>query len=184
MTTSSEKTKTYDNTEKIVVVKIIKFDDNERDTEYGKFLNVTVVPQTVIEQTYSESELAMLKMTGKQVEAKEDFSDSDSVARCGTTETELKEELEKFRSRVNEKKFTSCYAYIKGKVSLSEYKDGRKFINISPTIVSDLSSFMDKETILKFIKDFKKQGNLFEGVFEKKDSSTSSTSSTYANAWD
>ena len=184
MTTANDKTKIYDNTEKIIVVKIIKFDNDERDTEYGKFLNVTVVPQTVITQTYSESELAMLKMTGKQVEAKEDFSDSEVVARCGTTEPELKEELEKFRARVGEKKFTSCYAYIKGKVSLSEYKDGRKFINISPKTVSDMSSFMDKETILKFIKDFKKQGNLFEGVFDKKAVSSETTSETYANAWD
>lgn len=163
------------------IVKFVKKDD-ERGQEYGGYANILAVPVVAGGVVLTEYQQAMIAAGKMEAPEATEFKDSETFVKIGTNKPALKDEVYKFIERLEKRQFKDCYAYISGTPSVSEYKDGRKFVNLSPEIITDL-----KDEDLSFhINLLKKTGELWDGVVRPKESvvKTETTSNTYANAWD
>ena len=163
------------------LAKIIKF-DNSRDSEFGTYENVLIVP-VILSGEENLTEYQKDRMARKGLKVPEvALKDSEIVVKVGTREPAMQEALKIFRERIAKKEFSSCYAYISGTPSESCYKDGRKFINLRPEIIDDLAG----DDLLEEAKRLKKANALWDGIVRPKETSVKSetTSNTYANAWD
>ena len=173
---TTEKNTIY-GTEVRTICKVVKFDET-RSTEFGEYENVLIVPM-VFGKEVDDLDVEM----GIEVSSPEEtLLDSENIVKIGTTDDTLKNALKVVRERLDKRDFANCYAYVKGTVSESSYKDGRKFVNFKPSIISDISG-KDKTELAKKLQ---KANALWDGVFRSKESVTKSatTSETFANAWD
>lgn len=176
MTTSNEKNTIYGN-EVRIICKVIKFGVT-RSTEFGDYENVLIVPM-VFGKEVDDLDAEM----GVEAETSEEtLKDSENIVKIGTADDVFKNALKIFRERLNQKDFANCYAYVKGTVSESSYKDGRKFVNFKPSIISDIAG-KDKTELARKLQ---KANALWDGVFRCKETvaKSATTSETFANAWD
>ena len=163
------------------IVKFVKKDD-ERGQEFGGYANILAVPIVAGKVELTAYQQAMIDAGKMEVPEETEFKDSETFVKIGTNKPSLKIEVCKFIERLEKRQFKDCYAYISGTPSVSEYKDGRKFVNLSPEIITDLKD----EDLAFHVNLLKKTGELWDGVVRPKESvvKTETTSNTYSNAWD
>lgn len=161
------------------VGKVVKVDDKPRICEYGVYENMTVVP-IVIEQTVDDLDREIMGNT-EQFET-EGLKDSENYGRIGTNDPKFHTMIADFRERVARKEFDDCFVYAKCSSTFSKKEEGG-FTNLTPIIMQPLNKIAVRETVEKL----KKANALWDGVFRPRESavkSATTTSETYANAWD
>lgn len=163
------------------VGKVVKVDDQPRNCEYGTYENMTVVP-VIMGQSVDDLDREIIGAC-EGIEDEDSIKDSENFGRIGTNNPKFSEMIAEFRNKVAAKKFDECFVYAKCSSTFSKKEEGG-FVNLTPLLMKPLKREAVKETVERL----KKANALWDGVFRPKetvkDSSTSSTSPTYANAWD
>lgn len=162
------------------IVKFIKTDGIEKGVEFGGYLNCSAVLVTAGGEELTEFQKELIASGDMEAPEPSGYSDSDVVIGVGCKAEKLKSAILEFKKRIDKKQFEDCYAYVSGTPSVSEYKDGRKFVNLGASIIVDLRG----KDVASHVKRLQKTGGLWDGIIRPKETAPTTTSETYANAWD